>query len=70
MAPNVNINNIYVVFGGQFFAKLLLQMSGLINAQLFYDHYHLILNQEKNLGPSLFNNVKPLLSALMNASSP
>ena len=70
MAPNVNILDIKVVFGDQFFTKELLQMSGLTEARLFYDHYHLILNQEKSLGPSLFNDVRPLLSALMNASSP
>ena len=49
MAPNVNINNMKVVFGDQFFTKELLQTCGLINAQSFYDHYHLILNQEKIL---------------------
>ena len=49
MAPNVNVNNIKVVFGDQCFTKELCQTSGLTNAQLFYDHYHLILNQENIL---------------------
>ena len=35
--------------------------------QIFFDHYHLILNQEKSLGPSLFQKTKLLLLPLLNA---
>ena len=37
--------------------------------QNFFDHYHLILNQEKSLGPSLFQKTKVLLLSLLNAKS-
>ena len=44
-------------------------MSGLTHAKLFYDHFHLALNEEKNLGPNLFNKSKGMLKALKLASS-
>ena len=37
--------------------------------QNFFDNYHLILNQEKSLGTSLFQKTKVLLSSLLNAKS-
>ena len=38
-------------------------------ARLFYDNYHLILNQGENLGPLLFYDVESLLYSLMNSNS-
>ena len=55
-----------VVFGNELFNNELIQKSGLTSAILFYNHYHLILNQEKSLGSSLFQNTKVLLCYLLN----
>ena len=70
MAPNVDPNNIRVVFGDQFFTPPLIQLTRLTNAKLFYDHYHLYLNQQKALGPYLYNQAQYLLKALLNSKSP
>ena len=61
MCPKVKPHNIKVVFGDEFFNENLIQTSGLSEAKLFYDHFHLVLNQEKLLGPSLFQKAKVLL---------
>ena len=62
MAPNVDPTNIGVVFGDQFFTKELIIASGLTHAKLFYDHYHLGPNQEKELGSFLYGQVKDFSS--------
>ena len=69
MCPKVKPLHIKVVFGDEFFNEKLIQTSGLVGAKLFYDHYHLVLNQEKLLGPSLFQMTKVLLRSLLNAAS-
>ena len=69
MSPNVNPSNVRVVFADQFFTQELIIDCGFICAKLFYDHYHLKLNQEKGLGEYLFGQVKDLLSSLMNANN-
>ena len=69
MCVNVRSNDIKVVFGDEFFTKELIQTSGLTSAKLFYDHYHLQLNQEKYLGPYLFQKSKQMLQSLLNAAS-
>ena len=69
MCVNVRSNDIKVVFGDEFFTKELIQTSGLTSAKLFYDHYHLQLNQEKYLGPYLFQKSKQMLQTLLNAAS-
>ena len=69
MCPKVPPSNIKVVFGDEFFNQEMIQTSGMSSAKLFYDHYHLILNQEKLLGPVFFEKTKVLLRSLMNAKS-
>ena len=69
MCPKVKPLHIKVVFGDEFFNEKLIQTSGLVGAKLFYDHFHLVLNQEKLLGPSLFQMTKVLLRSLLNATS-
>ena len=59
-----------VVFGDQFYTPPLIQLTGLTNAKLFYDHYHLYLNQQKALGPTLYNQSQYLLKALLNSKNP
>ena len=68
MCPKVKPLHIKVVFGDEFFNEKLIQKSGLVGAKLFYDHYHLVLNQEKLLGPSLFQMTKVLLCSLLMTS--
>ena len=53
MCPNVIEEDVRVVFGDQFFTPEIVQLTGLLSAKLFYDHYHLGLNQEKFLGHGL-----------------
>ena len=69
MCPKVKPRHIKVVFGDEFFNEKLIKTSGLSEAKLFYDHFHLVLNQEKLLGPSLFQKAKVLLRSLLNATS-
>ena len=69
MCPKVKPNHIKVVFGDEFFNQNLIQTSGLSEAKMFYDHYHLVLNQEKLLGPSIFQKTKLSLRSLLNATS-
>ena len=57
MAPNVFPKNVRVVFGDEFFTQDLIQSSGLINAKLFHDHWHLRLNQEKYLDLNCMNRL-------------
>lgn len=70
MAPNVKESNIRVVFGNEFFTPQLILTSGLNNACLFYDNFHLELNEEKKLGPHVFKKAKSLLRSLKTAISP
>ena len=67
MCPNVKGKDVKVVFGDQFFTPEIVQSTGLSSAKLFYDHYHLGLNQEKSLGPWLSSKTNYALKAMMNA---
>ena len=52
-------------FEDQFFSKDLIHACGLSVAKLSYNHYHLRLNQQKDLGDVLFGQEKCLLSSLL-----
>ena len=69
MCPKVKPLHIKFEFGDEFFNEKMIQTSGLVGAKLFYDHYHLVLNQEKLLGPSLFQMTKVLFCSLLNSTS-
>ena len=68
MAPNVDPKIIQAVFADQYFTQDIIISFGLIIAKLFYNHYHLRLNQEKALGQFLFGRAKSLLSSLLLAN--
>ena len=65
MAPNVYTTNISVIFADQFFTQELIQSCGLCVAKLFYDHYHLQFNQQKDLGDFSFGQATCLLNSLL-----
>ena len=69
MCPKIDPSNIKVVFADEFLSQETITSSGLSKAKLFHDHWHLKLNQEKELGLHLYAKCKPKLDRLMAANT-
>ena len=69
MAPKVTPDMIKVCFSDELVTTATLSSASLSKTKLFYDHYHLKLNMEKNLGPHLYNLTQHILSSIIYAST-
>ena len=68
MAPMVDRSDVKVLFGDEFLSNSILEETNLSHARLFYDHHHLILIYEKQVG-SLFRSIRVVVQKMMNATS-
>ena len=68
MAPKVERHKIKYIFCDDFITPSVLQSCQLSHASIFYDHYHLDLNFQKNLG-LIYSKAKSYLYVILNLRS-
>ena len=69
MAPNFDPNSIKVIFADEFLTQETITDAGLTNTRLVYDHYHLLDNVNKSIGPIYNEKYSRIFKDILNADT-